>query len=218
MIGLIRYGFATMLHSQRYLAPVLLFTGVLGVFSSGDSGPLAPVYALGAALLFVCSTWFTIVLLGVEDPAHRAITIVAAGRSRRLLLASIAVAMLSSLVLAGFALVFPLLVARHPVAGLDLVVGLEAQLTCASVGIAIGLLCSRLVIRRQGFALVTALALVIVALLAPGMVPVNVLIHRMSEGSTSAALVAPVSGLLAIAVVILAACATATQFVATRRD
>lgn len=218
MIGLIRYDVATMLHSQRYLAPVLLFVGVLGVFSSGDSGPVLPVYALGGALLFVCSTWFTIALLSVEDPAHRAITIVAAGRASRVLLASIAVAMLSSLVLAGFALLFPLLVAHHPVAGLDLVVGIEAQLACASVGIAIGLLCSRLVIRRQGFALVTALALVIVALLAPGMVPVNVLVRRMSEGSTSAALFAPVSGLLAIAVVILAAGAIATQFVATRRD
>jgi hypothetical protein len=97
-------------------------------------------------------------------------------------------------------------------------VGIEGQLACASVGIAIGLLCSRLVIRRQGFALVTALALVIVALLAPGMVPVNVLVRRMSEGSTSAALFAPVSGLLAIAVVILAAAAIATQFTATRRD
>jgi hypothetical protein len=99
-----------------------------------------------------------------------------------------------------------------------LVVGIEGQLACASVGIAIGLLCSRLVIRRQGFALVTALALVIVALLAPGMVPVNVLVRRMSEGSTSAALFAPVSGLVAIAVVILAAGAIATQFIATRRD
>lgn len=218
MIGLIRYGFATMLHSQRYLAPVLLFTGVLGVFSSGDSGPLPPVYASSAAVLFVCSTWFTIALLGVEDPAHRPIVVVTAGRSRRVLLASVAVAVLSCLLLAAFGLLFPLLVAHHPVTGLDLLVGVEAQLTCASVGIAIGLLCSRLVVRRQGVALVAALGLVIVALLVPGMVPINVLVHLMGEASTSATLVAPISGLLGVAVVILSAAAAATHFLAARRD
>jgi hypothetical protein len=37
MIALIRYTSATMLHSQRYLAPVLLFMAAVGVSSSNDS-------------------------------------------------------------------------------------------------------------------------------------------------------------------------------------
>lgn len=58
MIALIRYTSATMLHSQRYLAPVL-FMAAVGVSSSNDSGPLAPMYGLCAGALFVCATWFT---------------------------------------------------------------------------------------------------------------------------------------------------------------
>lgn len=33
MLALIRYNAATMLHSQRYVAPVLLFMGIVGVLS-----------------------------------------------------------------------------------------------------------------------------------------------------------------------------------------
>ena len=71
MIALIRYTSATMLHSQRYLAPALLFLAAVGVSSSNDSGPLSPIYGLCAGALFVCATWFTIALISVEDPAHR---------------------------------------------------------------------------------------------------------------------------------------------------
>lgn len=46
MSALIRYHFATMQHSQRYVAPVLLFMGTVGALSSNDAGSLAPVYAM----------------------------------------------------------------------------------------------------------------------------------------------------------------------------
>ncbi len=218
MIALIRYTFATMLHSQRYLAPVLLFMGIVGVLSSNDDGPLPPAYASCAAALFLCATWFTIALISAEDPTHRAITVVAAGRSSKVLLTSIAVAVLSCLVLAVVGLVFPLLFGNHPVTGVDLFVGIEAQLTCASVGVAIGLLCSRLVMRRQGFALIVALALVMIALFVPGMAPVNALFRLMGTVTESADLVVPVSGFLAIGVVVLIASGIATQLITTRRD
>lgn len=99
MIGLIRYTAATMLHSQRYLAPVLLFMAALGVSSSNDSGPLPPIYGLGAGTLFVCATWLTIALISIEDPAHRAIIVVSARHSGKVLLASVSVALISCLVL-----------------------------------------------------------------------------------------------------------------------
>ncbi|MCA1559337.1 MAG: hypothetical protein LC722_06245 [Actinobacteria bacterium] len=218
MIALIRYTFATMLHSQRYLASVLLFMGAVGVLSSNDDGPLTPTYGVCAAALFVCATWLTIALISVEDPTHRAITVVSAGRSSRVLLATIAVAVLSCLALAVVGLVFPLLFGNHSASGLDLLVGAGAQLACASVGIAIGLLCSRLVMRRQGYALLVALALVLTALFVPGLPPVNALLQLMSNVPESAELAVPVSGFLALAAAILAASGTVTQFLTTRRD
>lgn len=217
MIALIRYTSATMLHSQRYLAPVLLFMAAVGVSSSNDSGPLPPIYGLCAGALFVCATWFTIALLSIEDPAHRAITVVSARHSGRVLLASVSVAIVSCLILTLVGVILPLLVGTHTGDRTDLVLGIEAQLTGASVGIAVGLLCSRLVIRRQGYALIAALALVMAALLVRGL-PVNVLLRLLANTTGSADLLGPAGGLLAIAAVILVASSLATQFITTRKD
>jgi hypothetical protein len=217
VIALIRYTSATMLHSQRYLAPVLLFMAAVGVSSSNDSGPLPPIYGLCAGALFVCATWFTIALLSIEDPAHRAITVVSARHSGRVLLASVSVAIVSCLILTLVGVILPLLVGTHTGDRTDLVLGIEAQLTGASVGIAVGLLCSRLVIRRQGYALIAALALVMAALLVRGL-PVNVLLRLLANTTGSADLLGPAGGLLAIAAVILVASSLATQFITTRKD
>lgn len=218
MIALVRYVAATLLHSQRYLAPVLLFTGSVGVFSSNDAGPLPPVYSSCAAMLLVAATWFTIALVSVEEPTHRAITIVSAGGARRVLVAVVAVAVLGCLAMAGIGLVLPIVFGDHPVSAADLVVGLAAQLTAATVGIAVGLVCSRLVVRRQGYAFVLALALVLPALLTPGLVPVNSMLMIMGRATTSASLLVPVTGLLAVAVAVLVLAGAATHVVSTRRD
>lgn len=218
MIALIRYTSATMLHAQRYLAPVLLFMAALGVSSSNDSGPLPPIYGLCAGLLFVCATWFTIALISIDDPVHRAITVVSARNSGKVLLASVSVAVISCLMLAVAGLILPLLVGAHTVEAADLVLGIEAQLTGAFVGIAIGLLCSRLVIRRQGYALIVALGLVMAVLFVRGLPPVNVLLRLMANTATSAELITPAGGLLAIAAVILVASSIATQFITTRKE
>lgn len=218
MIALIRYTSATMLHSQRYLAPALLFMAAVGVSSSNDSGPLPPTYGLCAAALFVCATWFTIALISIDDPIHRAITIVSARHSGKVLLSSISVAGISCLVLTVVGLVLPLLVGTHTVEAADLVLGIEAELTGAAVGIAIGLLCSRLVIRRQGYALIVALGLVMAVLFARDLSPINVLLRLMANTTKSSDLVAPIGGLLAIAAVILVFSSIATQFVATRKE
>ncbi len=218
MIALIRYTAATVLHSQRYLAPVLLFLALVGISASNDSGPLPPVYGLCAGALFVCATWFTIALTSTEDPVRRAITIVSAGSSARVLLAGVSVAVIGCAILAAAGLVLPLLVGAHPVGMADLVVGIEAELTGAAMGIAIGLLCSRLVIRRQGYALIVAIALVLLVLLVPGLPPVNVLFRMMATATTSAVLAGPALGLLAISVGVLVVSVFATQLIATRKE
>lgn len=92
MSALFRYTLSTMLHSQRYLPPVVLFVAALAVGTTNGSGRLAPAYALASGALFLCSTWLTVVLINIEDPVHRAITTVHAGRSRNVLLAAISVA------------------------------------------------------------------------------------------------------------------------------
>ncbi|MCP2163682.1 hypothetical protein [Goodfellowiella coeruleoviolacea] len=218
MIALVRYALATLLHSQRYLPPTLLFVAGLAVFAGSDNGPLAPVYAICAGALFVCATWVTVALVNVEDPVLRAITVVNAGRSGRVLAATVLAALACCLVLAVVGLGYPLVTGRHPVTPVALLLGAEAQLTAACTGVAVGLVCSRLVIGRPGYSLVAALALVLFLLLARGVPPVNPLVRLLTEERAAEDVVGPVTGYAAAAVVLLLASTALTRFVAARRD
>ncbi|MFE9390780.1 hypothetical protein [Streptomyces sp. NPDC006784] len=218
MIALIRYTFATVLHTQRYVAPLLLFAGLLGVLTVNGSGALSFAYASSAGALFICSTWLTVALMSLDEPAQRAIVVVASGgRPLRVLLASIGTALLSCGALMVVGPVLPLWLGRYDVTLRGLVLGVEAQLTCALVGTAIGVLCSRAVFARQGYALVSAVALVMLALLPKGMPPVNRLFTLMSTTPDPTGLLAPAGGMLALAAVLLVAAAALTHFVAVRR-
>lgn len=218
MMALIRYSFATVLHTQRYLAPLLLFAGLLGVLTVNGSGPLPPAYASSGGALFVCATWLTIALTSLDDPAQRAIVTVSVGRSLKVLIGSISTVLISCLVLMVVGLVFPLWVGSYDVRGVDLLLGVEAQLTCAFAGIAIGVLCSRMVFRRQGYALVAALALVMMMLFVKGLPPINRLFNMMATSSDSAKLLAPAGGMMAVAAVLLVVSAAATQYLVGRKE
>ncbi|MET9149361.1 ABC transporter ATP-binding protein [Streptomyces sp. NPDC004042] len=122
------------------------------------------------------------------------------------------------LVLMVLGLFFPLWMGDYTVTPADLLLGLEAQLTCALVGIAIGVLCSRAVFGRRGHALVAALALTTGALFTRGMPPVNRLFTLMSTTPDAAGLLAPAGVMLALSAVILAVSTAVTQFVAGRRE
>lgn len=218
MIALMRYQLATMLHGQRYLAPVLLFLALLSVFTINDQGSLSNIYVVCASAVLVCTAWLTITLLNAEDPVHRAITIVNANGSRRVLLAGVQLALLLGLALTAVGTVFPLESGRHPVTGAGLLLGVEAQVVSSCVGVGIGLLCSRLMIRRSGYSLIAALVLVAAVSLIPGLPPVNPMLRLMSDDRPAATLVPAVSGFLLVGVLLLAVTVIATHAVTTRRD
>ncbi|MFH8729052.1 hypothetical protein [Streptomyces termitum] len=219
MIALTRYTFATMLHTQRYLAPLLLFTGLLGVLTVDGGGPLPPAYASAAGALFVCSTWLTMALMSLDAPSQRAVVVVTAGgRPLRVLLAVVGTALLSCLVLMVLGLLFPLWTGDHEVTAPDLLLGVEAQLTCAFTGTAIGVLCSRPVFERRGYALAAALALVTGALFTQGMPPVNSLFTLMATTPDATGLLAPAGAMLALSAALLAASTAVAWFVAGRRE
>jgi hypothetical protein len=218
VIALIRYGLAVALHSQRYLPPLLLFTGLLGVLTVSGSGPLPPAYASSAGALFIASTWLTVALLGLDGPSQRAIVTVSAGRSWKVLAGSTATVLLGCLPLLVLGLFFPLWVGAYQVRPVDLLLGAVAQLACALTGTAIGLLCSRSVFRRPGYGLVAALTLVLTALFTPGLPPVNHLFRRMADSADSAALLPAACGMLALAAVLLALVGTVTHHLGARRD
>jgi hypothetical protein len=170
------------------------------------------------ASLLVCSTWLTVVVVNVEDPVQRTVTEVTVGRSSSVLVAAVLVALAGCLVLTVVVLGVPTLFGRHHVTPADLLVGAEGQLAGSCLGVAIGLVSSRLVIRRSGYSLLVALALVLVFLLAKGIPPINPLVRLLAGDRPATELLAPAAIDAGVAVAALVVSMVFTQAVAVRRD
>jgi hypothetical protein len=217
-VALFRYFLSTFAHSQRYLAPVLLYIALIAVLTGSDSGPLVPVYATCSVAMFVCSAWLTVALLNTEDPVGRGILVVAAGASRAVLGAAVWLAFVAVVVMAGVGLGYPLMSGSHASDGADLVVGIVALLTCGVMGMAVGLACSRTVIGRPGFSLVAATIMVGLWLLVPWLPPIHPLLRLLESGEPARQLLLRAIGWAAIGVAFLAASAAGTQYVTVRRS
>jgi hypothetical protein len=217
VIALVGYMFTVLLLSQRYLAPLLLFLGLVAVLTSSDTGPLTATYASVAGAMLPCSVWLTVTLIGLEDQAHRSIVVVSAGSHLRVLLATVGTAAMWCLLLMAAGLVLPLMFGAHTLGLADLVLGIAAQLICAFTGMAIGLVCSRLVFRRQGYALILALVLLAAVLLGKGVSPVNIMLTHLQSASDSADALAPTAALLAVTAGFLAAAVAMTQAITRRK-
>lgn len=218
MTALVRYTLANVVLSQRYLPPVLLFFVVLVVFTGADSGPLLPVYAVSAGAVFVCGTWLTVVTVNAEDPTQRSVTVVNAGGSGRVLVASVWVALAWCACLGVVGLGYPLLTGHHHPVPAQFVLGSVAELTGACTGVAVGLLCSRIVLRRAGVAVLAALAGIFAFLLVPGLPPVRSVFLLLANGKSASAALGPSVGFAAVAVLLLVGSSVLSRYVARRRD
>jgi hypothetical protein len=219
VIALVRYTLSTVLLSQRYLPPVLVFLAALWSFTGADdNGPLPPDYAVGTAAVFICGIWLTVVTVNAADPVQRSITVVNAGGSGRVLAASVWVSGMWCAAIAVVGLLYPLTVGRHPIGPAVLVLGALAELTSACTGMALGLLCSRLVARRTGYSVLGALAAVLLFVLVPGVPPVHPVFQLLAGTRPPTSILLPVAAFCLVSVVLLAASALLTRFVAQRRD
>ena len=216
MIAVFRYVMATVLHSQRYVAPGIFFISVVAILTASDSGPLLQTYSASAGTMLASAVWLTVAVAGVEEPVGRSVLVAAVGRSRDVLLATVAVVFAFCLALAAIGLVYPVYSGSHEVGWPTVGLGVVAELTCACVGIGLGLLCSRLVVPRPGFSMVLGVTLVLATLVLPWL-PVFPLLRSMGAGYRGSH--GPVFALCAVlGVVVLAAGTSVTQFVGSRRD
>jgi hypothetical protein len=220
MTALFRYTAAILFHSQRYVAPVLVFLLAAGAFVHGDANqPAVPVFGAMAGVEFAFAIWLTVALVNVEDPVQRMITAVNSGRSRSILIAPVLVVLACCVLLDALVLAVPVVFGFTGLTGLDLLAGGEALLTGACAGIAIGLLTSRLVIRRIGFALLSILVLLVLFLVVPWLPPIHPVIFLLAgHPSATGGLVGSTSIYTAVAVLMLAAAVLGTHAIAARRD
>lgn len=219
-MALFRYTLAILLHSQRYLPPVLLYCVVAMLLVHGDSTqPVAPIFGVMTVATLVLAAWLTVSLIGVEDPVQRTITAVNVGRSRSLLIATAWVVLACCAVLSGMMLAVPLVFGFRGVTGVELLVGAEGLFTGACAGVAIGLVTSRLVIRRPGYGLLTTLLLLLLFVLVRWIPPINPTMSLLTRnGSVTPDTVVSTTGYAAVAVVLMAVSVAVTHMVAARRD
>ncbi|HET6985558.1 MAG TPA: hypothetical protein VFI00_03045 [Kribbella sp.] len=218
MTALYRYLMASVLLSQRYLPPTLIFLAAMAVGTTSDNGPLQSSYAFCVLAMLVCTTWLTVSIVNHEDPTQHKITLVMIGSSLRVLAITVTVVLTWCVPLLVVGIVYPIVTGKHVVTAGDLVVGAAAQLGAAMIGIAIGLLCSRLVIPRIGIAMLTAAAAILVVLLLRWISPIRPLMTLLSDGRTASATAVPLTLLTALAAAILTAAVFATRALADRKE
>jgi hypothetical protein len=217
LIALYRYVLAGTLLSQRYVPPVLVFLVALSVGTSSDSGPLLGSYAFCVGAVVACGTWLAIAVVNHEDPVQRQVVVTAAGSARRVLVATVAVALTGCLLLIAIGLVYPIATGHHTVTAGALLVGAIAQLAGAFVGVALGLPASRLVIRRFGIAMVIAVTGLLAVVLIRWISPVNPLVRLLSNADRPGDTVARLAVLTGWSAVLLAVSVITTQWLAGRR-
>ncbi len=218
MTALYRYLMASVLLSQRYLPPTLIFLAAMAVGTTSDNGPLQSSYAFCVLAMLVCTTWLTVSLVNHEDPTQHKITLVMIGSSLRVLAITVTVVLTWCVPLLVVGIVYPIVTGKHIFTAGDLVVGAAAQLAAAMIGIAIGLLCSRLVIPRIGIAMLTAAAAILAVLLLRWISPIRPLMTLLSDGRTPGGTAVPVTLLTALAAAILIAALFATKSLADRKE
>jgi hypothetical protein len=216
--ALYRYLMASVLLSQRYLPPTLIFLGALAVGTTSDNGPLQSSYSFCVLAMLVCTTWLSVSIVNHEDPTQRKITLVMIGSSLRVLAITVTVVLTWCVPLLVAGLVYPIVTGKHVVTPGDLVVGAAAQLGAAMIGITIGLLCSRLVIPRIGVAMLTAAAAILLVLLINWISPIRRLMTLLSAGRSAGADAVPITLLTALAAAMLVAALFATRALADRRE
>ncbi|WP_156755228.1 hypothetical protein [Actinokineospora pegani] len=218
MIALVRYTASIMFHSQRYLPSALVFVACMGVFANGAGDqPVVPIFAPMTGAALVCSAWLAVTLINLEDPVQRSISAVNSGRS--LLVAVVVVVLLASMALAALVVALPAVLGNDRVTTLDLLTGAVALVAASCLGTAIGLITSRLVVRRPGHSLLSTLLLLVVVLLTRGLPPINPLILRLARTESAGGEVLADTALDAgVAVVVLVLCAVLTRAVSARRE
>lgn len=218
MIALIRYALSMLVRGQAYIAPFVLFGTAIVVLTTNDLGPITGTYSACALTQFVCGLWFTVAIVNTEDRAQRSMTVVAAGGQRRVLVANALAATVVTGGLTAIGVAYPVYSGTHVVTAVDLAVGALAQMVCGVAGVAVGLLCSRVVIPKAGYAVFASLAAIGALTMIPPVPPVSPVMALLSRPEPAGRMLAPIAAFGAFALAMLVASVLITEQVARRQD
>jgi hypothetical protein len=210
MRALLRYQFAVLFRSHRWVFPLVTFVLLISVGGVGQTQPLSTGLDWAAAILVPVVALLTRSMLTAEPEAARACVSAAAGPVRAHL-AVLSTALVGGAALALIAAGYEMVTSgglrflhSHPgLAMSSLAAGLGKALICIFVGSAVGALCNRPVIRHQTVALLSTIAAVVVGLLS-SVSPANAALSGNGAAVQSAAWPVGVPFLAAASLVVLA--------------
>lgn len=221
MIALLRYQAALFAGSHRWLPPVVVYAAFLALgIQSG--APILDAYGWAAAGLLPVAVWLTQICVTNEPPAARHCAAAAAGPGR-VHLAAVLTAAGASLLLALGGAAYVLLRSDPHSAGHRAAVpvlpatgaGLLAALACVLLGIAIGALCNRPVLRSTASAVPAGLVAALLLLVLSAS-PANAAVTGLVTGSADGTITVPWLPFAATALIAAAATA-ATCALSSRR-
>jgi hypothetical protein len=207
MTALLRYQWAILLRSHRWIIPALLYFVLIAVQGSTT---LASGLTWAAAILVPVVAILTRSMLIAEPDAARDVVAAARGPMRAQL-AALLVALSAGVVLAVIGAGFELAVSTRD-SGRALMAGVLVAAVCLLVGSAAGALCNPPLLRNRGLAVMATIAAVIFAL-AAGISPANAALR--SSGVSGASWPGPVS--LVGSLALFAVCWGASVLAAARR-
>ncbi|MGP3977826.1 ABC transporter [Streptomyces sp. 8N114] len=220
-LALTRYQLALLVRSQRWLAPLLLYAGLLAVGVRAGQ-PLLDSLGIAAATLLPAAAWLVRTCVTAEPQAARHCAAAAAGAWRVHLagvLAGGAAALLFGCAGAGVVIGVSAPRSTDGTAAVPVLpavgAGLCGVLACVLMGAAVGALGNRPLIHSPGYA-VSATLLGSIAALALGASPANAAVTGLVRGSSQGEVQVPWVALLG-AVAVAALAATAACSLATRR-
>jgi hypothetical protein len=187
VIALLRYQSAILLRSHRWILPVLLYAVLV---AAEGSTTLSSGLTWSAAILLPAVAILTRSMLTAEPDAARAVVAAARGPVRAQL-ATLLVALLGGVVLAVAGTVFELAVSQHRSVRV-LGAGLLVAVVCLLVGSAAGALCNPPLLRHAGLAIMSTIAVVILAL-AADISPANAALRSSGVAGHAAGWPSPVA-------------------------
>ncbi|GAA4004221.1 hypothetical protein GCM10022247_26540 [Allokutzneria multivorans] len=217
MIALVRYLGAELISSQRWFPPMVVFAAVFGMLYSTGAGPAIPAYGATVLLLFPVSAWLSAVVANSEDPTTRTVTITAAGGWRRAATGVLLLAALANTLLVALSVLVPILVNPSPYPVSTVLIGLGAHVVAASLGIAVGLLCSRPVLAGPGWTMSALIAVMLIAVGLGRVPPLGDLVGQMFVPASPSALAASLAWHVPLALVVLGAAQVAITQIGARR-
>ncbi len=180
MMALVRYVGRDTFRSQRWVAPLLCF-GAIDAVIGAQTGSVLPSYAIGAAALLFITTWLTVVIINNEDPIQQSITEVCAGSQTKVRVSKLVVSLLIAVVLGVIGMVAPTNLSSSATTIKEVLAGITAQVITAVMGVTIGAICSRPIIRRRSWSVLLGVLLGMATVLIPHGPPTRQLLVLFNE-------------------------------------